>query len=157
MSDTKNLFISHVHEDDAELHGLKALLEKAGYEVRNGSIDKSKFNEAKDENYIKSGILAPRIQWAGALVVLVSSETHKSSWVDWEIEYAEKQGKRIVGVWCQGAQESDLPSALAKYADALVGWQAEPIIAAVEGRLSNWYAPDGTERLRQPIAHYSCA
>ena len=157
MSDTKNLFISHVHEDDAALQDFKALLEKAGYTVRNGSIDKSKFNEAKDEDYIKSGILAPRIQWAGALVVLVSPATHESSWVNWEIEYAEKEGKRIIGVWCQGAQEADLPKALANYADALVGWQAERVIAAVEGKLSNWYGPDGAERPPQAIAHYSCA
>jgi hypothetical protein len=157
MSDTKNLFISHVHEDDAELHKLKALLEKAGYVIRNGSIDKSKFNEARDEDYIKSGILAPRIQWAGALVVLVSPETHLSRWVEWEIEYAQKEGKRIVGVWCQGAKDSDLPPALEKYADALVGWQAEPIISAVEGRLSSWYSPDGSERQPKKISHYSCA
>lgn len=157
MSDTKNLFISHVHEDDAQLHGLKALLEKAGYTVRNGSIDKSKFNNATDEAYIKSGILAPRIQWAGALVVLVSPRTHQSEWVNWEVEYAEKQGKRIVGVWCQGAQEADLPIALANYADALVGWQAERIIDAVEGRLMNWEGPNGAPREVQLTAHYSCA
>jgi hypothetical protein len=157
MSDTKNLFISHVHEDDAELHGLKGLLEKAGYTVRNGSIDKSKFNNATDEAYIKSGILAPRIQWAGALVVLVSPQTHLSDWVNWEVEYAEKQGKPIIGVWCQGAQESDLPEALANHADALVGWQAERVIDAIEGRLTNWYGPDGTPREPQPMKHYSCA
>ncbi|MEZ5829238.1 MAG: TIR domain-containing protein [Hyphomicrobiales bacterium] len=46
------------------------------------------------------------------MVVLVSPNTHKSEWVDWEIEYAHTKcsGTRIVGVkWTHGAQGCDLP------------------------------------------------
>src|SRR5436853_5517254 len=105
--DTKNIFMSHVHEDDDLLQGLKDLLDRNGYEIRDGSIDSSKPNEATDEKYIKSEILAPRIRWSSTLVVLISPRTRESHYVDWEIEYAEKEGKRIIGVWAQGAQDSD--------------------------------------------------
>ena len=39
MSDKKNIFISHVHEDDAFLPKLKDLISNAGMEVRDGSIN----------------------------------------------------------------------------------------------------------------------
>jgi hypothetical protein len=47
--DAKNVFISHVHEDDKLLQDLKDLLAKNGYEIRDSSIDKSKPNEARSD------------------------------------------------------------------------------------------------------------
>src|SRR5687767_125995 len=109
--ETKNVFISHVHEDDEALPQFKDLLAKNGYEIRDASIDSSKPNDAKNPEYIKSQILAPRIQWAGVVVVLISPDTHKSQYVDWEIEYAAKAGKKIVGVFLRGGKDSDIPKA----------------------------------------------
>src|ERR1700675_3324296 len=106
MSDEiKNVFISHIHEDDALIPELKDLASKSGCEVRDAGITNSNPNEASDPDYIKYQILAPQIQWASTLVVLVSPETHSHEWVDWEIEYAMQEGKRIVGVWDQGAKD----------------------------------------------------
>lgn len=153
----KNVFISHVHEDDKLLPELKDLLGKNGYEIRDSSIDSSKPNEATSEEYIKSGILAPRIQWAGTVVVLVTPETKDRPWVDWEIEYAHKQDKRIVGVWGQGCQDSDVPKALEKYADAVVGWQADRVIDAIEGKIDNWFTCGGEERGPRSIARHNCS
>lgn len=152
----KNVFISHVHEDDEVVGELKDFLGKNGYEIRDGSIDSSKPNEAEDHDYIKSQILAPRIKWAGAMIVLISPDTHTSEWVDWEIEYAHKEGKRIVGVWVRGGQEADVPANLDRYADAVVGWQSERIIEALNGGVNNWSTSAGAERATRPIARYSC-
>ena len=156
MSDTKNVFISHVHEDDGTLQELKQLLETNGYGIRDGSIDSSKPNDAKNPDYIKTEILAPRIQWAGTMVVLVSPQTHTSNWVEWEIEYAQKHDKRIIGVWAQGAQDSDLPENLEKYADAVVGWQADRVIDAINGKIDNWQKSDGTPWPKRDIARFKC-
>jgi hypothetical protein len=154
---TKNVFVSHVHEDDASLKELAKLLASKGYQIKDSSITSAKPNEASNENYIKTDILAPRINWASTLIVLISPQTHTSKWVNWEIEYAEKQGKRVVGVWLQGAKDSDLPAALDLYANAVVGWQADPIIDAIDGSNSSWSTAEGKERPTRPIAHYSCA
>jgi len=140
---TRNLFISHVHEDDEKLQPLKDLLKTRGWNVRDGSIDSSKPNKAENKDYIKYKILAPHIDWAGAFIVLVSEETHTSEYVEWEIEYAKKEGKRIVGVYAQGGKESDLPDAFKKYGEALVGWQGDQVIGAIEGDINNWKASDG--------------
>ena len=153
----KNVFISHVHEDDELVGKLKDLLGKSGYGIRDSSIDSSKPNEATSENYIKSGILAPHIQWASVVVVLVTPKTKDSKWVDWEIEYAKKEGKRIVGVWGQGCQDTDIPQALESYGDAMVGWQTDGVIDAIEGKIDKWYSCDGKERGPRQIDRYKCA
>ncbi len=151
-----NIFISHVHEDDELLQSLKDLLKSKGHEFRDSSIDSSKPNQAEDENYIKSQILAPHIQWAGTMVVLISPNLRDSKWVEWEIEYAHKQDKRIVGVWAQGAQDSSVPRSLGEYADAVVGWQAERVMDAITGKINNWFKPDGELIPPREIDRYRC-
>ena len=116
MSDTtRNVFVSHVHEDDAGLADLKQLLARHGMNVRDYSIRSDNPNNAHAEDYIKYGILAPRIRQCSALVVYVSPDTRWSDWVNWEIEYAHKEGKRIVGAYENGAAGCRLPDALEAY------------------------------------------
>lgn len=156
MSKITNVFISHIHEDDAQLAQMKALLESHGRTIKDSSVSADKPNEATSEEYIKSKILAPRINWAGAMVVLITPETKNSSWVDWEIEYAKKHDKRVVGVWASGDKGCDVPEALKDYADAVVGWHADQIIGAIDGVINNWQNPDGTLREEQPIRRFTC-
>lgn len=151
-----NVFISHIHEDDADVTALKELVSKNGGEFRDSSVNSSNPNEANNPEYIKSQILAPRIQWAGTVVVLISPGTHESEWVDWEIAYAQKLGKRIVGVWAHGSKDSDLPAGLDDYADAIVGWQSDVIIDAINAKSDAWQGPSGEARSERKIVHYSC-
>jgi hypothetical protein len=155
--ETKNVFISHVHEDDAVLPELKKLLASKGYEIRDASIDSSKPNDAKNEDYIKSQILAPRIQWAGIVIVLISPETHTSHYVNWEIEYAAKQGKKVIGVFVRGGMDSDIPKALEVYGDGdACGWNAESVISAIGDAPQPWVNDQGNVRPDKPLRRYSC-
>jgi hypothetical protein len=151
----KNVFISHIHEDDGGIDQIKSLASRHGMIVRNGSITSDRPNSAEAENYIKYQILAPRIDWASVLVVYVSPDTKHSQWVNWEIEYAHKQGKRIVGVWAHGAKDCELPKALEDYADAIVGWNGESIIDAINGESDEWYKQDGSEQEYRIIKRHS--
>jgi hypothetical protein len=87
---------------------------------------------------------------------LISPDTHTSDWVDWEIEYAAKQNKRIVGVYVRGAQDSDVPTNLDLYADAVVGWSGPSVLDAIEGRTSDWVTSAGTVRPPRTISRYKC-
>jgi len=156
MADRKHVFISHIHEDDAKLAELKSLLARNGLEVRDSSINSSKPNRASSPEYIKYGILAPQIDWASTLVVYVSPNTKDSPWVNWEIEYAERQGKRIVGVWERGASGCELPAALEEYRDALVGWHCNSIINAIISEQDISENPDGSARPVVPLARHPC-
>ena len=119
-------------------------------------INSDKPNEAKSHEYIKSAILAPRIKWAGTFITYITPQTKDSEWVNWEIEYAEKQGKRIVGIWALGHKECEVPEALKKYADAVVPWRADKIMDAIDGKITDWENPNGVPLPVRPIARANC-
>ena len=73
-----------------------------------------------------------------------------------EVEYAQKQDKRIVGVWAQGSQDADLPKSLDQYADAGVGWQADRVMGAITGKINDHSTPEGGRREPREIPRYSC-
>lgn len=151
-----NVFISHIHEDDSRLQPLKDLLEKDGCTARDSSVKSTNPNDASDPDYIKREILGPRIEWAGTVVVLITPDTKDSDWVKWEIEYAQKLGKRIIGVWDHGEKDCELPPALDQFADAIVPWRSEQIIDAIFGRIDEWRDPKGEPCPDRPIARYRC-
>lgn len=155
-SETKNIFISHIHEDDSGLAKLKGLLAENGMTVRDYSVSADNPNNAHSEDYIKAQILAPRIRQCSALVVYISSQTKESAYVNWEIEYAQKNNKRIVGVWAHGENECEIPEALGDYADAIVGWTGTRIIDAINGNIDRWEDAGGAERSPREIKRYSC-
>lgn len=159
MSDIKNVFISHVHEDDDLLPKLKDIIGRAGMEVRDGSINSDKPNQAQNEEYIKSEILAPRIEWASTLVVLISKDTADSWWVNWEIKHAVELGKNVVGVYAQGATDADIPEELRRCGDAtVVGWQGERVVDAINGKIRPWDKPESGEPRSPewPVKRDSC-
>lgn len=137
-SKRRHIFISHHHADDAEVDKLISLLSRSGHDVRNSSIRAKPANQrrleqkrVKDETIRR--LLRMKISWAGTVVVLIGKDTHSRPWVNWEIEQANKQGKRIVGVYIRGGTEADKPPALEKYASAICGWDTKCIMAAIDG------------------------
>ena len=155
MSDIHNVFVAHRHEDDTLIGDFKGLMKGHGVEIRDASITSDKPNQARNPDYIKQEILAPGIKWAGKVVVLITPDTKNHEWVNWEVEYANKNNKLIVGVWAHGSAGCELPDALEKYADAVVGWNADRILRALDGaRISESY--DGTPRGNQPVKRVDC-
>lgn len=155
MADQSNVFVSHLHEDDAQIDNLKALVSDRGLEIRDSSINASRPNNAKDPDYIKHQILAPRIDWAGTMVVLISPETKDSDFVRWEIDYAAKTETRIVGVFTRGSAGSDMPEGLEDYADAIINWSGDAIVEAIRGK-DEFRGPDGAARQPRDIRRYGC-
>ncbi|MEM6368481.1 MAG: TIR domain-containing protein [Myxococcota bacterium] len=151
MSARRHLFISHHHKDDGAVDRFLSLLGRKGWDVRNSSIRAKPANETRLKQGLVSDdkirrILRMKISWSTTVVVLVGKGTHQRPWVDWEIEQAHRQGKRIVGVYERGGQEADLPTGLSKYASAIVAWSADSIKAAIDGEDNRFEDSDGKER-----------
>ena len=155
-NEIKNVFISHIHEDDSKLGDLKQLMKANGIDARDYSITSDKPNQAKSEEYIKSQILAPQIKQCSVLVVYVSPDTKDSKYVNWEIEYAQKNGIRIVGVWENGEKGCELPEALEEYRDAMAGWHGSSIVDAILGNDTIQENPDGTPLGSREITRHPC-
>ena len=75
--------------------------------------------------------------------------------VNWEIEYASNHDTRVVAVYLQGENGVELPEAAKEFADAVVGWNADSIVAAIEGE-NCWEEPDGSPRPVQNLARHNC-
>lgn len=155
MSHAHNVFVSHRHEDDALVGELKSLLADRTVAIRDSSITSENPNNANSEAYIKSEVLAPNIIWAGKVIVIITPDTKNHPWVDWEIEYAEKRCKEIIGVWAPGFEGCDVPEALEQHADSIVTWDADKIVSALDGN-QQWEQPDGTPRTPQPVNRVGC-
>lgn len=128
----KNIFISHRGTDEKHIKDFKDYIGKK-IDIYDSSIVESEPNKAKNSEYIKYEILAPKIDWAGTVVVMIGADTKNSEYVTWEIEYANRKGKHIVGVYLPGFDEKDIPEALKKYGDTVVSWNRQKIIDAING------------------------
>ncbi|MDD5702590.1 MAG: TIR domain-containing protein, partial [Dehalococcoidales bacterium] len=102
-------------------------------------------------------LLRMKISWASTVIVLVGDKTHSRPWVDWEIEQAHRQGKKIVGVYESGLKDKvDLPAALEKYGTSqVVGWDPEKIISAIEGE-PVFQNSDGTPSAKKDGPRTTC-
>lgn len=134
----RHVFISHHHKDDSSVDALTQLLKTKGYDIRNSSIRVNPDNQERvdkgliSDNVIKR-LLRLKIAWAGAVVVLVGSKTHTRPWVNWEIQKAHENGKRIIGVYERGGTDYELPENLKKYGSNCVAWNADSILSAIDG------------------------
>ena len=141
--DLMNVFVSHYREDEDNIKRMKDLLGD-DYSIRNYSVTSEKYNNVSNKEYIQS-LLRPLINQASTFICLIGPNTHDSEWVNWEVEQAFKQGKRIIGVYLWGAKDSDIPPALEDAADAMVGWNHDTILDAINGN-NIFTNADGTVR-----------
>jgi len=161
MNDKKNVFISHHHQDDAQVDMMTSLLRKNGCDIRNSSIRAKPANQERlDKGLVKDStierLLRMKMSWAGTVIVIVGKETHTRPWVNWEINEAKSLGKNIVGVYEHGLKDKvELPEALKNYATSRVGWDSASIISAINGNPS-FQNPDGSPSPRQDGHHPVC-
>ena len=147
----KNIFVSHQHNDADQIKEFSKLIGNHGIKMRDSSIYEKKLkNNATNESYIKYKLIKPQIEWAGKIVVLIGKDTAKSDYVNWEIRAAAEAGKRIIGVYLQGAKDEDIPSELKEYGDNLVGWNGDKIVRAINGEDFDWENADGSPKLNNP-------
>lgn len=156
----KHLFISHHHKDDEAVSKFLSMISGHGYDVRNSSIRAKPENQKRlDENRVSEEVirrlLRIKISWASTVVVLIGKDTHTRPWVDWEINKAKEQGKRIVGVFERGGTDADIPKALKDYGSAIVNWNTSSIISAIDGE-NVFKNPDGSNRAGTSGSSFDC-
>ena len=124
-SKVKNIFISHYHKDDANVQQLKKRLKKIGYDVRNSSVDSTKYQNIKPSTKFIQRHLSRCVRWSGTFICLIGEKTHSRPWVNYEINQAHKFGKKIVGIYKHGCSDNvELPKALKKYSNSIIGWNS---------------------------------
>lgn len=149
MAEARNIFISHEGEDDEHVQGLKQRLIDQGHDLRNFSVDSTNHADGKRPSDAEiEDTLRTRIGWSSVLICLIGEDTHNSEWVDFEIEEAKNQGKRIIGVYVHGcANDVELPEAFKKYGGTPLGWNSlDKLGDAIEGKSMPAENPDSSSR-----------
>jgi len=147
------IFIPHIHEDDEYVTQLRDMLNTRGREADVSAIDSTSPNNAHDPDYIMSDYIRRKVEWCEAIVVLVSPETQGSDWVDKEIELAKELGKAIIGVYLPGAEGCPLPEGLADYAHAVVTYDEQQILGALDGAINTISDGAGNTRPSTVVRH----
>jgi len=125
MDKTHNIFISHYGKDDKHVQRLKQRLKDDGYNIRNSSIDSTKYRPTQPSDAVIQRYLRKGISWAGTFICLIGEKTNTRPWVNYEIRQAHLQGKQIVGIYKHGCANSvQLPEAFKKYGGPTIGWNS---------------------------------
>lgn len=99
----KSVFGSHKYEDKKH----KEKIEKWASEDRLGSnvviTGETKDVRYKGENGVKKH-LSPKLHGASTVIVLVGEDTHTSKGVEYEIQHAKSEGKKIIPVRIPGTK-----------------------------------------------------
>ena len=154
MAEHQNIFISHYGKDDEHVQSLKNRLKEQGNDVRNFSVDSTNHKDGRiPRKEVVERLLRMRIKWSSTVICLIGQRTHTRDWVDFEVEEAHKQGKRIVGVYAHGSMETaEVPEMVKKYASNIIGWNSiEKLGELIEGKNFPAENPDGS--VANPMFH----
>lgn len=112
----RRVFISFRHADENKVNLLRGRVKNERSDL--DFIDMSLQTPFNSENadYIMSGI-RKRIEGSSVTVVYVTEETHKSEWVNWEIEESLRQNKGVVVVNARSDSSKKMPDAVTENSD----------------------------------------
>jgi hypothetical protein len=103
----KRVFISFAHEDKAQVNGVRLLAANPKFDIE--FYDESVRTAINSQNatYIRQKI-REKINRTSVTVCMVSAITHKSQWVDWELEESLNKGNAIICMGLPGGPENIL-------------------------------------------------
>lgn len=126
---TYRLFISHAWKYHDDYRRIVDLLDNANrFEYANYSVP-------KDESYDDMGSselydqLRKQIRPVESVVILAGLYVSYSNWIKFEINYAQKLDKPIIGVQPWGSDQT--PKPVSQSANTIVGWNSKTIVRAI--------------------------
>lgn len=121
------LFISHAWNHNAEYYRLEQMLDSAPlFQWENLSVPQH--DPILDADRLQQE-LRNQMRPAHAFLILAGMYVAHSDWIDFEIAFARRIGRPIIGIAPHGQER--LPAAVQKYADEIVGWNTNSIVGAI--------------------------
>ena len=105
----KRVFLSFDYDDHAQVNGLRGVMRNPNHELEAYDESLSKAIESKNKAYVRQ-VIGEKIRRSSVTVCLISATTHKSEWVDWELEESDRQGNTIIPMALKGVDRAVLPT-----------------------------------------------
>lgn len=142
-----NVFISYDHDDQKQVGGFKLLknnpkhpLDFRDHSLKEPVKDKSgkpiKYSPSDPRSKPVRDEILGKFANCSKLVVLIGDDTHKSDWVEWEInnffalkkkQSGDKTWKRIRGMKLKGSDNATLPAALGNQSTKAITWNPDDL------------------------------
>ena len=118
----RNVFVSFDMEDHGKMRLMisQAKNDRFPFSFRDYSV-KEPFEKQWKEK------VKERISQTSAIIVGIGENTHNSNAVNWEIEEAHRQGKKVIGVKLNKNRNYIIPKALIDHGDKIISWNAKEI------------------------------
>jgi hypothetical protein len=104
----KRVFLSFKSEDRMQVCGLRLLAKNPDFDIE--FFDESVRIPINSQNstYIRKKI-REKINRSSITICLISSSTHESNWVNWELEESISKGNKIIAMALKGTPHAILP------------------------------------------------
>lgn len=128
----KRVFLSFIAEDRQRVEGLRLLARNPNYELEFYDESVRVPIDSADAEYVKR-VIREKINRTSVTVCLISENTHRSRWVDWELEESHKKGNKIIAMALKGVQRATLPRLIKELGLTFYGWDPEGLSQLIEG------------------------
>jgi hypothetical protein len=123
---TYQVFISHAWHRSDDYHRIVQFLDETrNFRWINLSVPEHDPMSGSDLAYEVRNQMRP----ADVFVIIAGMYVAHSGWIDFELSFARRIGRPIVGVWRRGSQR--LPQAIQRAAEDVVGWNGASIVRAI--------------------------
>jgi len=142
-----NVFVSYDHDDQKQVGGFKLLknnpkhpLDFRDHSLKEPVTDRSgkpiKYPPSDPRSKPVRDEILNKFDKCSKLVVLLGDDTHKSEWVEWEINSffkmkkelsGDNTWKRIRGMTLKGSDNATIPSALGGQSTKVMAWDPEAL------------------------------
>lgn len=126
----KRVFLSFDHDDLAQVNGLRGLIQNPNHDLEAYDESVRKAIESKNKAYIRQ-VIGEKIKRSSVTVCLISATTHKSEWVDWELEESDRQGNAIIAMALKGVKEAVLPALIKAKRLTFHPWDPDLLIGLI--------------------------
>ena len=124
---TYSVFICHDWEYSDEYYRVCEFLDDApNFLWKNLSVPE---HDRLDTNDMLQKNLRDQVRPADVMLVLAGMYTARSGWMDWEMNFARRIGKSIIGIRPWG--NAQLPVVVQNNADEIVGWNTASIVGSI--------------------------
>ena len=142
-----NVFVSYDHDDVKQVNGFKGLknnpnhsLDFHDHSLKEPVTDSSgkpiKYPPSDPRSQPVCEEIRAKFEKCSKLVILIGDETHRSEWVEWEINSfyemkrkisGENTWKRIRGMTLKGSENAKIPSALGDRSTKVLSWDPDTL------------------------------
>ncbi len=142
-----NVFVSFDHDDQVQVGGFRSLksnpkhpLDFHDHSLREPVLDRNgrpiRFPPSDPRSEPVRREISAKFERSSRLVVLIGDNTHRSEWVDWEVNTfygmkekiaGDKTWKRIRGMTLRGSESARVPPSLAGQSTKVLSWDPEAL------------------------------